>query len=65
MPEFDGWATLQALRDIDPSLRVVVTSGQELSPEQHDRLEGRASAFLRKPYPINVLANTVAEVIGE
>jgi len=50
MPEIDGFAVLDALKD-DPqtaSIPVIVVTAKELSPEEKNRLEGRIHSLMQK-----------------
>jgi two-component system chemotaxis response regulator CheY len=62
MPDIDGFATLQALRQLDPKARVVMcTSSGHLETVQKAIAAG-ASGYLRKPVTAEALMNTMAEV---
>jgi hypothetical protein len=58
----DGTATIRALLQIDPKLRVIATSG--LAINGADRARGvKTHAFLPKPYTAEALLRTLREVI--
>jgi signal transduction histidine kinase/CheY-like chemotaxis protein len=63
MPELDGRDTLRALREIQPDLRAVLTSGffETLSDETL-REEG-FMAFIGKPYRLHSLGRTLREAL--
>lgn len=60
MPEFDGKATFQALRQIDPNVRVILMSGYNEQYISH-RFENEGLAgFLAKPFMIEDLRAKLA-----
>ncbi|HUX22765.1 MAG TPA: PAS domain S-box protein [Spirochaetia bacterium] len=64
MPNLDGSATIRALRKIDPSLRIVATSGL-VSSQQSTLAAGMGvNAFLPKPYTAETLLRTLHAVLG-
>jgi two-component system, cell cycle sensor histidine kinase and response regulator CckA len=64
MPVMDGPQTIHALLKIDPSARIVVSSG--LKPEHVPvrRQDFTALAFLSKPYTTETLLKTVAGILS-
>lgn len=59
MPGMNGIDTLHALRQIDPEVRVILSSGysqQQIAPEL--MVNGR-TGFLAKPYDLNTLVNKI------
>jgi len=60
MPQLDGFATLEELQRIDPTVRAIFISGSE---EQYAAGRGSgkpAVAFLQKPFSIEALGEAVA-----
>jgi CheY-like chemotaxis protein len=65
MPGMDGAATLTALRQINPGVKVIVTSGLAENVDLN-RIEAlHAHAFLTKPYPASKLLTALHEIISE
>lgn len=60
MPEMDGAAAFRALRDVDPSLRILISSGfsQDRSVQ---RLLSEGAGFIGKPYQTEELLKVVAQ----
>ena len=53
MPKMSGEETLKALREKFPSLKILISSGQDLSEEELEDLKAKgASGFVHKPYSI-------------
>ena len=59
MPGLSGAATIQALRAIDPTVRIVATSGRPLDEPEPLPIQG----FLPKPYSARTLLETVRATI--
>jgi CheY-like chemotaxis protein len=64
MPRMSGSQTYKALREIDPEVKVLVSSGytEDLGPS--DLLTRGAKAFVHKPYGIAELAAALSRVLG-
>lgn len=63
MPGMDGPATIRALREINPQIRIIASSGLRTADDAV-KLEG-ATAFLQKPYTDDQLLATVSKVLHE
>ncbi|HEQ99951.1 MAG TPA: response regulator [candidate division Zixibacteria bacterium] len=50
MPDIDGLELAKRLKNDAPFTRVIIISGQALSPEDEDLLNESADAFLQKPF---------------
>lgn len=64
MPRLDGWGTLAALRQLDPSLPVILTSGYDLTELMAREHPEGPQAFLGKPYGFKQLEEAVATALG-
>jgi PAS domain S-box-containing protein len=64
MPGMDGKATIQALRRLNPAVRIVVVSGRPLTTEGAGPSGLGAQAVLQKPYLADTLLTTVQEVLA-
>jgi two-component system, cell cycle sensor histidine kinase and response regulator CckA len=63
MPVMDGQASIQAVRKINPAVKIIVVSGLA----EKDKLRNIAkhtNAFLPKPYTAEILLKTVHEVLS-
>ena len=65
MPEMDGCALAARLRERQPGLKVLFSSGyvREVALRQSPRHSG--DGFLAKPYNAAALADTICEMLGE
>src|ERR1700761_804166 len=50
MPGMDGLATLEQLRALQPSLKIVMMSAEHNAAKEQQAIEAGASAFLQKPF---------------
>lgn len=65
MPKMGGEETCRRLRDLDPEVRVLITSGYDRD-EAHSKLSRLgADGFLAKPYDMEKLLCAVFELVGE
>jgi CheY-like chemotaxis protein len=65
MPGMDGAATIRALRQINPTVRVLATSGMAGRPSPASLTQAAgAQGFLAKPYTSEELVTAVREVLG-
>ena len=64
MPNMNGYETYQALQQIDPQVRIILSSGydEEAVLRQFDKV--RLVGFLKKPYNLGVLIMTVKQHLG-
>jgi CheY-like chemotaxis protein len=64
MPRMDGWQTLEALRNLAPSIPVILSSGYsevQVMAGNHPELP---QAFLSKPYEYEKLSEAVFHVLS-
>jgi signal transduction histidine kinase/CheY-like chemotaxis protein len=64
MPGMTGRATYLALREIDPSVAVLLMSGHTLNEHVQEILDLGVRNFVSKPYSIGALAKAMAELIA-
>ncbi len=63
MPELDGHQAFFKLREINPAVRVLLSSGYVSEDDVRDVLEAGAAGFLRKPYRMVELARKVRSIL--
>ncbi len=63
MPGISGSEAVDALMAIDPSVRIVLASGYSLNGLAGDIMNRGCRAFIQKPYNLNELSRTVAQVM--
>jgi CheY-like chemotaxis protein len=63
MPELDGHQAFFQLREINPEVRVLLSSGYVSEDDVRDVLEAGAAGFLRKPYRMADLARKARAIL--
>ena len=65
MPELGGRDTFLALAQINPALKVIVSSGFSLNRSVQEVIDKGALGFLQKPFLLNDLAKRVADALKQ
>jgi two-component system, cell cycle sensor histidine kinase and response regulator CckA len=65
MPVMDGVDTFLKLRELDPKVKILLTSGHTLEEKAAMLLERGARGFLQKPYTLDALAEGMYQVLEE
>ncbi len=63
LPELDGRAVFEAMRQIDPAARIVLFSGYSATGDARAMLERGALGFLQKPFNAMQLSETVGAAL--
>ena len=63
MPHMDGAATIRALRRLDPSVRIVASSGLVARGQSMEAIDLGVDAILSKPYTADTLLRTISRVL--
>ncbi len=63
LPGMSGSQVLAMLRDIDPGVRVILSSGYGLQGEVQKVMEAGCRGFIQKPYSMKELAGIVSRVL--
>ncbi len=63
MPGMGGSATYKAMREVNPNVSVLLMSGYSMNEDVQALLDAGASGFVMKPYSVEVLARSLADVI--
>jgi CheY-like chemotaxis protein len=64
MPVMSGRDAFVAMKEIDPDVKVLLTSGFAHDPVVKDAIAKGVTAFLRKPYSMHELLSKIKEVFG-
>ena len=62
MPGMDGWETIAALRQIDPKIPIILSSGYDDAEVMGGGQFERPQVFLHKPYTMAHLKTALAAV---
>jgi len=63
MPDLDGGKTFDALKDIDPGVRVILSSGYSLNSEAEGIMQRGCKAFMQKPFNAHAISRTLRQVL--
>lgn len=64
MPGLGGEETFHRLKEIDPSVRILISSGYAVEGKPQSLLSAGAAGFLQKPYRVGTLAATLRRILG-
>ena len=64
MPGMSGAETYQAIKKIDPEVKIIISSGYDEEDAEKTFLRQGATGFLQKPYKMNHLVTKVREYLG-
>ena len=64
MPGMDGREVFHRLRDVNPNVKVIISSGYSRDQDADDLLKLGAAGFVQKPYRIAELVKVVGEAIA-
>jgi PAS domain S-box-containing protein len=64
MPRLDGWGTLEALREREPGLPVILASGFDQAQVMAKARSQRPQAFLAKPFDLQQLRAALGKALG-
>ncbi len=64
MPEMDGYACFRALKELDPDVRVLLSSGYAPDGKAQAAIEEGVLGFVQKPYRMNDLGQKIAEALS-
>jgi CheY-like chemotaxis protein len=64
MPGLSGGETFDRLREIDPQIRVLLSSGYSITGQAKQILERGCNGFLQKPFQLKTLSQKIREVLS-
>jgi two-component system cell cycle sensor histidine kinase/response regulator CckA len=65
MPGMGGRQVFDLLREVDPNVKILLSSGYSLEGEAAELLARGCDGFLQKPYDAQTLGAKVSEVLGQ
>lgn len=65
MPEMDGGDVYRALREIDPDVKVVLSSGYSINGQAGKLMKEGIQSFVQKPFTRSALCSTMRRVLDE
>ena len=63
MPEMNGKDTYEALRKINPNVKVLLVSGYSLNKQIEELMDRGCNGFIQKPFDIVQLSQKIREVL--
>jgi PAS domain S-box-containing protein len=64
MPGISGGATFDRLREINPDVKVLLSSGYSLTGEAQEIMDRGCNGFIQKPFNLEELSGKVREMLG-
>jgi len=64
MPDLSGGATFDRLKEMDPNVRVLLSSGYSIDGEASEILDRGCSGFIQKPFRLSDLSDALTEMMG-
>jgi CheY-like chemotaxis protein len=65
MPEMGGGLTFDRIKEINPDLKVILSSGYSIKGEARKIMERGCDGFIQKPFKIAALSKKIKEVLKE
>jgi len=65
MPDLDGGKTYDRLKQIDPDVKVLLSSGYSINGKATEILNRGCNGFIQKPFNMNVLSTKISEILKE
>ena len=59
MPDMSGGDTFDRLKEINPSVKVILSSGYDTNGRAEDIMNRGCDAFIQKPYNVKELSNKI------
>lgn len=63
IPEMSGGEAFNVMKEINPDIRVLVSSGYSINGEARDLLTPGAKGFIQKPFRKSEISQKIAEVL--
>jgi two-component system, cell cycle sensor histidine kinase and response regulator CckA len=65
MPGMDGGTTFERIREIQPDMPVLLSSGYAINGNADKIMRGGCNGFIQKPYNISELSQKIRKVLDE
>ncbi len=65
MPELSGGETYDRLKEMNPDINVLLSSGHSINGQATEILERGCNGFIQKPFNINVLSMKLREILDQ
>lgn len=64
MTDMNGGEVFDRLKEIDPKVKVILTTGYSAGGQASEIIERGCKAFIQKPFDINQLSKKIADVLA-
>jgi len=64
MPDMGGGEAFERLKDLDPGVKVLLSSGYSLEGEAQEILARGCAGFIQKPFDADEIAGRISELVG-
>ncbi len=64
MPKIDGGDTLDKLQELNPQVKVLLSSGYSIKGRVSELLKRGGCDFIQKPFTLNVISKKIREVLN-
>ncbi|MBT8350175.1 MAG: PAS domain S-box protein [Deltaproteobacteria bacterium] len=65
MPGMDGGKTFDRIREIQPEIPVIISSGYAINGQATDILKRGCNGFIQKPYDLSALSKKIRNIVGD
>jgi len=65
MPDIGGGEAYDRIKEINPEVKVLLSSGYSIDSEAKDILARGCDGFIQKPFTMKELSQSVREVLGK
>jgi len=65
MPDMSGGDTYDRLKDIDPKVKVLLSSGYSINGQATEILDRGCNGFIQKPFKMKELSQKLREILEE
>ena len=63
MPKMNGRDTYERLKEINPQIKILLSSGYSLDGAARDMLKGSADGFIQKPFDVKILSCNIRKLL--
>ena len=65
MPDMNGGDTYDRMKDINPRVKVLLSSGYSINGQATEIMDRGCNGFIQKPFKIKELSQTLREILDE
>ena len=65
MPDMSGGETYDRMKDIDPNVKVLLSSGYSINGQAQEILDRGCDGFIQKPFKMKELSQKLSEILDK